>query len=130
VEITRLDGSGKFITRTVPATNPAQMSSMYPSGFINPIKAGTYFWRVAAGDLEQGHPAPQSSWSGYYRFDFFPSAIERIRQSHRLTVGVTYNQNSDFMRRDEDGTAFGFDAELLRELSSRLGHDINLILTQ
>jgi len=123
VEITRFDGSGKTITKTIPATNPLEMSSTYPSGLINTIEVGTYFWRVAAGDLEKGRAAPQGSWSGYYRFDFFPSAIDRIHQNHRLTVGVTYNQNSDFMRRNDDGTAYGFDAELLKKLSDRLSKD-------
>jgi ABC-type amino acid transport substrate-binding protein len=126
VEITRFDGSGTSVTGTIPATNPEQMSSTYPSGLIDPIEAGTYFWRVAAGDFDEGRPSPQGSWSGYYRFDFFPSAIERIHHNHRLTVGVTYNQNSDFMRRDEDGAAFGFDAELLKELSARLSGDNQL----
>jgi len=123
VEITHFDVSGNANIKTIPATNPQEMSTTYPSGFLNPILAGTYFWRVAAGDLEEGRPAPQSSWSGYYRFDFFPSAVERIHQNHRLTVGVTYNQNSDFMRRNEDGTAYGFDADLLRELSEQLAKD-------
>jgi len=126
VEMTRFDGSGKSVSKTIPATNPQLMSSTYPYGYVNPVEPGAYFWRVAAGDLEEGRPAPQSSWSGYYRFDIFTSAIERIHQNHRLTVGVTYNQNSDFMRRNEDGTAYGFDAELMKIMSDELSKDSQL----
>ncbi len=126
VEITRFDSFGKFTTKPIPATNPVQMSTLYPPGFTDSIGPGIYFWRVAAGDLDAGRASPQGSWSGYYRFDVFGSTIDRIHQNHRLTVGVTYNQNSDFMRRNEDGEPYGFDAELMGILSKKLGCDSDL----
>jgi ABC-type amino acid transport substrate-binding protein len=131
VEVARLDPQNARVwkdSQIFPATDPSNMRTRFPLGSATVISPGTYLWRVAPGSKIGPHQELQGSWSGYYKFTAYGSVMDRIRDTNTLLVGVSYVQNSDFMSRDADGNASGFDADMIRFLTERLSSDKQLNL--
>jgi ABC-type amino acid transport substrate-binding protein len=113
VEVLRPDGmEDRFV-----ASNPQSKNTRYPVSLEAPIKPGKYLWRVVPGDIQEKREVLAGNWSGYYRFEIYPSVLERIKETKKVLVGVSYIQDSNFMRRDEFGEAWGFDAELMKAIA-------------